>query len=126
MHPQNLDPFETVKLQRYPDGNPAVRATYEKRNEVCTLLLKKDQHGFQLMKNAKALIGLTNELKNCSFESLKTLTNTLLDCQVEIERMWHTSCSNGIPEGFYNKMEVISRRDFGCRNFKNIVEECLP
>ena len=29
-------------------------------------------------------------------------------------------------EGFYNKMGVNSRRDFGCRNFKNIVEECLP
>jgi transposase len=119
MHPQNLDAFQTLKMQKYLDANPAVNAIYDKRNEVCALLLKKDQQGFQLMKNAKALIGLTNELQNCGFESLKTLANTLQDWQAEIARMWRSNRSNGITEGFHNKMEVISRRAYGYRNFQN-------
>ena len=37
----------------------------------------------------------------------------------EIVRMWRFTKSNGITEGFHNKMEMISRRAFGFRNFQN-------
>ncbi len=43
MHPQNLDPFQTHKLQRSVDANPAVSAICDKRNEVCRPVLKRDQ-----------------------------------------------------------------------------------
>ncbi len=33
--------------------------------------------------------------------------------------MWRFSKSNGITEGFHNKMKVISRRAYGFRNFEN-------
>jgi transposase len=33
--------------------------------------------------------------------------------------MWRFSKSNGITEGFHTKMEMISRRAFGFRNFEN-------
>jgi transposase len=33
--------------------------------------------------------------------------------------MWRFSKSNGITEGFHTKMEMISRRAFGFRNFQN-------
>ena len=33
--------------------------------------------------------------------------------------MWRFSKNNGITEGFHNKMEVISRRAYGFRNFEN-------
>ena len=33
--------------------------------------------------------------------------------------MWRFSKSNGITEGFHNKMEMISRRAYGFRNFEN-------
>jgi hypothetical protein len=33
--------------------------------------------------------------------------------------MWRSNRSNGITEGFHNKMEVISRRAYGYRNFQN-------
>jgi len=33
--------------------------------------------------------------------------------------MWRFSRNNGITEGFHTKMEMISRRAFGFRNFHN-------
>lgn len=37
----------------------------------------------------------------------------------EIARMWRFTRSNGITEGFHNKMETISRQAYGFRNFEN-------
>ena len=34
-------------------------------------------------------------------------------------RMWRFSKSNGITEGLHNKMEMLSRRAFGFKNFEN-------
>jgi hypothetical protein len=36
-----------------------------------------------------------------------------------IARMWRFTKTNGITEGLHNKMEVISRRAYGFRNFQN-------
>jgi transposase len=33
--------------------------------------------------------------------------------------MWRFTKSNGITEGFHTKMEMISRRAYGFRNFEN-------
>jgi transposase len=33
--------------------------------------------------------------------------------------MWRFTKSNGITEGFHTKMEMLSRRAFGFRNFEN-------
>ena len=33
--------------------------------------------------------------------------------------MWRYERSNGMTEGFHNKMEMISRRAYGFRNFEN-------
>nr|WP_276509413.1 transposase [Zhongshania antarctica] len=33
--------------------------------------------------------------------------------------MWRFRKSNGITEGFHSKMEMISRRAYGFRNFEN-------
>jgi len=38
------------------------------------------------------------------------------DC---IVAMWRFTRNNGITEGFHNKMEMISRRAYGFRNFEN-------
>ena len=39
--------------------------------------------------------------------------------RAEIARMWRFTRSNGITEGFHNKMETISRQAYGFRNFEN-------
>jgi transposase len=125
MHPQNLDPMQTLKLQSYLNENPAIQAIYEKRNEVSSLLLKRDQKGFQIGKNVGHFFSLTNELNDVGFASLKTLAETLVSWQAEIGRMWRISRNNGITEGFHNKMEVISRRAYGYRNFNNYRKRVL-
>ncbi len=62
---------------------------------------------------------MIEDLKQMPMESLKTLGNTLDRWKVEIARMIRFSKTNGITEGFHNKMEMISRRAFGFRNFQN-------
>ena len=49
----------------------------------------------------------------------KALADTLLSWIEPIVRMWRLSKTNGITEGFHNKMEMISRRAYGFRNFEN-------
>ncbi|MDE2057068.1 MAG: transposase, partial [Betaproteobacteria bacterium] len=47
------------------------------------------------------------------------LAQTLQSWLEPIVRMWRFSKSNGITEGFHTKMEMMSRRAFGFRNFEN-------
>jgi transposase len=48
-----------------------------------------------------------------------TLGETLHCWSEEIARMWRFTRSNGITEGFHNKMETITRQAYGFRNFEN-------
>ena len=50
---------------------------------------------------------------------LRALARTLTSWLEPIVAMWRFSKSNGITEGFHNKMEMISRRAYGFRNFEN-------
>jgi transposase len=49
----------------------------------------------------------------------KALAATLTSWLEPIVGMWRFSKSNGITEGFHTKMEMISRRAYGFRNFEN-------
>ena len=46
-----------------------------------------------------------------------TLGKTLDSWSKEVVRMFRFTKNNGITEGFHNKMEMISRRAYGFRNF---------
>jgi transposase len=59
-------------------------------------------------------------LKESGLEPLVTLGKTLDSWQEEIARMFRFTRSNGILEGFHNKMEMISRRAYGFRNFSKL------
>jgi len=48
-----------------------------------------------------------------------TLGKTLDSWESEVVRMFRFTKNNGITEGFHNKMEMISRRAYGFRNFEN-------
>jgi transposase len=50
---------------------------------------------------------------------LRALAKTLASWMEPIVAMWRFSKNNGITEGFHNKMEMISRRAYGFRNFEN-------
>jgi transposase len=59
------------------------------------------------------------ELKSSKFSHLQKLGFTLDNWKEEIARMFRFSKTNGITEGLHNKMEMISRRAYGFRNFEN-------
>ena len=50
---------------------------------------------------------------------LRGLAKTLTSWLEAIVGMWRFSKSNGITEGFHTKMEMMSRRAYGFRNFEN-------
>jgi transposase len=50
---------------------------------------------------------------------LRALAKTLQSWLEPIVGMWRFTKNNGITEGFHTKMEMMSRRAFGFRNFEN-------
>ena len=50
---------------------------------------------------------------------LLQLAETFDSWKEEIARMWRFTKNNGITEGFHTKMEMISRRAYGFKNFEN-------
>jgi transposase len=58
-------------------------------------------------------------LKAPPIPTLQTLGATLESWKDEIGRMWRFTKTNSITEDLHNKMELISRRTFGFRDFTN-------
>lgn len=58
-------------------------------------------------------------LKQMKVSLLKGLAKTLTSWLEPILSMWRYERSNGMTEGFHNKMEMLSKRSYGLRNFEN-------
>lgn len=118
-HAQHLSVEQNQTLARYFDKQPAIAPLYEFRERLCTLLLKRSQTARACLPLARQFLGHIEALRTCGFAALRTLGETLDNWQQEIARMWRFSRSNGITEGFHNRMEVLQRQAYGFRNFKN-------
>lgn len=118
-HQDRLEDAQKLKLQNYFSRCPALEAVWLFKQKLCRLLLVK--HVTQ--RKAKILVPIflrfTQQLLDSPFEPLQTLGKSLQAWDKEIVRMWRFTRSNGITEGFHNKMELISRRAYGFRNFQN-------
>ena len=118
-HAWNLKPEQIPKLEGYFKKIPGLKEVYEFKQDLTKILLKK--HLTQ--QAAKAIIPQflwhLNECLQSPWESLQTFGKTLSSWMEPIVRMWRFTKTNGITEGLHNKMEMISRRAFGFRNFKN-------
>jgi transposase len=117
-HHWNLKPEQQVRLEQYFDQVPALRPIYEFKQELC-MLLKRKGNQRQCAQWIPQLLHAIEELLNSEFDLLQQLGRTLHTWVDEIACMWRFSRNNGITEGFHNKMEMISRRAFGFRNFEN-------
>ena len=119
-HEKNLSKEQTQTLGRYLSGHAALKEIYSFKQRLCALLCLRQIKRRQTLKHVvRELHDRIEALKEIPFEHLKTLGKTLDRWKVEIARMLRFSKSNGITEGFHNKMEMISRRAFGFRNFQN-------
>jgi len=118
-HEHNLKPEQRARLQLYFKEHPHIQSIYLFKQRLCALLRKKGQSVRSSRKRIRELLGHIAELKSCGLEQLRTLGRTLSNWDEEIAAMWRFRRNNGITEGFHNKMEMISRRAFGFRNFEN-------
>lgn len=118
-HQHKLDPSQHLKLRAYFSRFPALAAIWEFKQKLCNLLLTKQINQRQARKLIPFFLQYTQQLLESPFEPLQTLGRTLQAWDKEIVRMWRFTRSNGITEGFHTKMELISRRAYGFRNFQN-------
>lgn len=118
-NPKNLGLEQNKKLNQYLQTNPVIKILYNKREELLSKLRLKciGEYGFK--RHVHHYLHIIDELKQSSWAVLQTLGETLESWSEEILRMWRFKKSNGMTEGFHNKMELISRRAYGFRNFQN-------
>lgn len=119
LHEWNIKPDKQRNLQRYLVHHPALKVIYEFKQELCKLLLLKRQNARQFRLIIPKFMANIRMLQASHFSPLVSLGNTLQNWQEEILRMLRFTKTNGITEGFHNKMEMMSRRAFGFRNFEN-------
>lgn len=117
--------FLQKKLDKYLNSVPGLKQSYEFRNQINQLLNTKTLN-YECMKPAiKQFSFMVEQLKSSGFVPMITLANTFESWQEEILRMLRFTKNNGITEGYHNKMEVISRRAYGFRNFENYRQRVL-
>ncbi len=118
-HECNLKIEQVPKLQAYFDQVAGLEPLYRFKQDLMQLLLKKHQKRVEAKDLIPQLLWHMNELLESPWAPLKTFGETLKSWIEPIVRMWRFTKNNGITEGFHTKMEMISRRAYGFKNFKN-------
>ncbi|MEM1402944.1 MAG: ISL3 family transposase [Pseudomonadota bacterium] len=115
-HAWNLKPEQHQNLQRYLSDYPGLAALYGAKQSLNELLLLKNLRKTTAQRKLPQLLKLIEQL---SHTPLRRLAKTLTSWLEPIVMMWRFSKSNGPTEGFHNKMEMMTRRAYGFRNFEN-------
>ena len=115
-HAWHLPPDKHANLQRYLSEHPGLHALYEARQKLNHLLLLKNLRKRQAQQKLPILLKLIEQMRQTP---LRKLAKTLSSWLEPIVMMWRTNKSNGPTEGFHTKMEMMSRRAYGFRNFEN-------
>lgn len=118
-HPDRMREDQKRNLDKYLDQIPGLRSIYMFWQDLNRLLRMKRLNQQQCRRIIPEYLWMIEELKKINFAPLQTLGHTLDNWKEEIARMFRFSKTNGITEGLHNKMEMISRRAFGFRNFEN-------
>lgn len=118
-HEKNLEPHQRQSLAHYLRQRPVLAEIYRFKQELNAILLQRQRSKATLRPFVYRLVEMIEQLKQTSLEPMRKLGETLDRWQEEIGRMMRFSRSNGITEGFHTKMEMLSRRAFGFRNFQN-------
>ncbi len=124
-HRHNLKPEQKLRLLAYLAEHPALNEIYRFKQRLCYLLLKKHKTRKQCANLAPRFLRAIADLRHSGLAQLVTLGDTLHSWREEIARMWRFTRSNGITEGFHNKMETINRQAYGYRSFENYRQRVL-
>jgi transposase len=118
-HQWNLSDDQLAKLERYLKSHPALEALYGFKQDLLKLMLQKTLDKTAIRPKLYEFLERIQDLLESPIEPMKALGKTLERWKEEVVRMWRFKKTNSITEGFHNKMEMISRRAFGFRNFQN-------
>jgi transposase len=115
-HEWHLSADQRDNLGKYLAGFPVLEAIYRIKQRLNRLLLRRTMNKKTARRQLPKLMKLLEQLKA---SPLRSLANTLISWLEAIVGMWRFSKTNGITEGFHTKMEMMSRRAYGFRNFEN-------
>lgn len=115
-HQWNLNDEQYTNLMTYLGDYPVLQALYMAKQELVQFMLLKTLKARRARTKLPRYLELLEQLQH---SPLWSLARTLSSWMESIIAMWRFSKSNGITEGFHNKMEMISRRAYGFRNFEN-------
>jgi transposase len=118
-HKKNLRYDQLINLNKYLSKHPELAAIYDFKQRLCGLMLAKKKTARQCRRLIPIFLDYIYKLKSSMLSSMVTLGKTLESWREEVVRMFRFTKSNSILEGFHNKMEMISRRAYGFRNFEN-------
>ncbi|HAR43097.1 MAG TPA: ISL3 family transposase [Bdellovibrionales bacterium] len=118
-HEQNLSDAQRRSLAGYLSTYPVLKEIYAFKQRLCHILCTKNVTQISARPIVYDFYEMIVQLKATTLEPLRTLGHTLYSWRNEIARMFRFTKTNGITEGFHNKMEMLSRRAFGFRNFEN-------
>lgn len=118
-HPDRMRPDQRERLNEYLRKVPGLLPIYIIWQDLLRLLRMKGCNQRICRKIVPEFLWIVEELKKTKFPHLQSLGYTLDNWKEEIARMFRFSKTNGITEGLHNKMEMLSRRAFGFRNFEN-------
>jgi len=118
-HAWTLQPHQVARLDLYLEAHPALEAIYAFKQRLVRLMLIRHRTKKACRRLVRVLFDYIHQLQHSGFEALRTLGHTLWSWREEVARMWRFTRNNGITEGFHTKMEMISRRAFGFKNFEN-------
>jgi transposase len=115
-HQWKLSAEQHANLMNYLADYPVLKALYEAKQKLISFMLLKTLTARRMKAKLPQYFELLEQLRH---SPLRALAKTLTSWMEPIVAMWRFSKTNGITEGFHNKMEMISRRAYGFRNFEN-------
>jgi len=118
-HDFKLELHQKRNLRKYLQGVDGLETIYDFKQNLMKLMLQKKKRATECRKLIPDFLDSLELLKSSEMYCLKTLGETLYKWREEIVRMWRFTKTNSITEGLHNKMEELSRRAYGFRNFDN-------
>lgn len=115
-HQWHLRDDQHANLMNYLGAYPVLQAMYVVKQKLVRLMLLRTLKKQRARAKLPELLQLLDHLKD---SPLRILAKTLESWLSPIVAMWRFSKTNGITEGFHNKMEMMTRRAYGFRNFEN-------
>ncbi|MBV6272992.1 ISL3 family transposase [Alcaligenaceae bacterium CGII-47] len=115
-HHWKLSAVQKERLHQYLAQSPVLEALYFAKQQLNGFLVLKTVKAKRANKLLPKFMALIRQFEQ---SPAKALAATLTSWLEPIVRMWRFSKSNGITEGFHTKMEMLSRRAYGFRNFEN-------